>query len=131
MFRSSKNHVEAAMTKLIRILLPAILVLGFATAAAAQLGGPCSGDSGCLPQNVYVDPNWDQMGTGANVTSCDAYRQFNGSCIDCVIPFAPRPGQPTGPSCQSVTYSASCTCDGTKCSTGQPGAVSGSCTYHP
>ena len=115
------------MTRLARFLLPAILVLGFATAAAAQVVGPC-GDSSCL-QNVVVPSDWDQLGTGANVTSCTAYAQFGNSCIDCIISFEPRPGQPTGPSCQPVGYSASCSCDTAKCPAGKPGAVSGSCTY--
>ena len=113
------------MARLVRIVLPAILVLGFATAAAAQ--GPSYDD---LLQSMYVPPDWDQLGGGANVNSCTAYAQFGNTCIDCVIPFLPRPGQPTGPSCQQVTYSASCSCDGTKCSSDKPGAVTGSCTYN-
>jgi hypothetical protein len=116
------------MTKLLRVLLPAILILGFAASAAAQVSGPC-GDSGCL-QNVYVPPDWDQLGTAAKVTSCDAYRQFNGNCIDCTVPLEPRPGQPTGPSCNPSYQSASCSCDTALCTASKPGAVSGACTYH-
>lgn len=118
------------MARLGRLLLPAIIIFGFATAAVAQIsGGPCSNDPSCGEQYLVVDPNWDQLGTAANVNSCTAYAQFGNTCIDCVIPFMPRAGQPTGPSCQLVTYSAFCSCDGTKCSSGQSGAVTGSCTY--
>jgi hypothetical protein len=117
------------MTKLLRVLLPSILLLGVATAATAQVsGGPCSDDT-CV-QNVYVDPGWDQLGTGANVNSCNAYKQFGNTCIDCLVPLQPAPGQSTAGMCKQVEYSASCTCDTAKCSARQSGAVSGSCTYH-
>src|SRR5438034_5619900 len=115
------------MARLVRVLLlPAILILGFAAPATPQWGSPDDGT-----QYLYVPPDWDQLGGGgANVTSCDAYRQFGGYCMDCTIPFAPRPGQATGPSCNRAEYSASCNCDSGKCSSGTNGMVSGSCTYH-
>jgi hypothetical protein len=113
------------MIKLVRVLLPAILVLGFSATAAAQEDPGGHGDI----QYVYVDPNWDQMGGGsANVTSCEAYRQFGGYCVDCTISVNPRPGQK--PACTAVEYSASCNCDAGKCSAGTTGATSGWCTYH-
>jgi len=114
------------MVKLVRVLLPAILVLGFAATAAAQEDPGGHGDI----QYVYVDPNWDQMGGGsANVTSCSAYHSQGGFCVDCTRPVNPRPGQSSGPSCNSVEYSASCNCDAGKCSTGVTGATTGWCTY--
>ena len=102
----------------------ALVARRFAAPVLAQSDDPWMGT-----QYLYVPPDWDQMGGGANVNSCTAYAQFGNTCTDCVIPFMPRPGKPTGPSCHSVTYSASCNCDETKCSTNKSGAVTGYCTY--
>ena len=110
----------ASITFLLMVALPAV----------AQYDDPCGvfRDANCNP--IVENPDSTGTGGGADVNSCTAYAQFGNKCIDCVIPFMPRPGQPTGPSCQLVTYSASCTCDSAKCSTDTTGALKGSCTYH-
>jgi hypothetical protein len=117
------------MKRLLTVLVPAILVIAFAASAAAQQDG--SGRYDDLLQSMYVPPDWDQLGAGgANVNSCTAWASLGNTCIDCVASVDPRVGQPTTPSCQQVTYSASCNCDSGKCSGGKSGAVSGSCTYN-
>src|ERR1043165_8113399 len=83
------------MMKLVRVLLASILLSGFATVAAAQIsGGPCS-DTDCAPQNVYVDPNWDQLGTGANVSSCEAGKRSGAAAS--IASFLPSPDPAKAP----------------------------------
>jgi|SRR5947209_19018158 len=108
------------MKTALRLFLPALLLLGFATQIGAQ--DPCS--VGCDPFYQYYDPD---ANISANVYGCQARAAWGGYCVDCVKSMT----QPNlAPMCVNVTYSASCNCDSGKCAGGTAGYVSGHCTYY-
>ena len=111
------------MKSVLRILLPMVLILGYAAPAVPQIY-----DDNL--QYMPVPDDWELLGAGgsANVYYCSAKGSWGGSCIDCTVP---RDKPTASPSCTSVYYSASCNCDGLKCSTGKSGATTGSCNYQP
>ena len=105
------------MKNVLRVLLPAILILGFASTAAPQWGDPDMGT-----QYLYVPPDWDQLGAGgssARVYYCSAKGSWGGSCADCVTTSDGRS------TCANVYISAHCKCDA-PCK-----ADNSSCSYQP
>ena len=94
----------------IRLLLLAILTLGFASTVGAQ---DCT--VGC--DAYYQDPGMDSSSTvSGNYYSCMAKGSWGGTCVACGMNVQ---------QCVTVRASASCQCDSSNCS------VSGYCTYQP
>src|SRR5262245_49338703 len=108
------------MKSVLRVLLSLVLLLAFAAPAVPQ---------GIYEDNLQYMPvpdDWDQLGANgsANVYYCSAKGSWGGSCIDCTVP---RDKPTSSATCTSVYYSAACSCDGLKCSTGKSNPTTGSC----
>src|SRR5882724_6590937 len=102
----------AHMKSVLRVLLPVILVLGFASTAAPQFLPP-DGDTGT--QYLYVPSDWESVGAGgssAKVYYCSAKGSWGGSCADCVTTSR------GAKVCGNVYVSAACQCDGNCATTG-------------
>jgi len=92
------------MKKLLRVLIPAILML--VLPAAAQYNDPCGvfRDQNCNP----IVENPDDMGTGGTVAKmyyCSAKGTWGGACADCLT------GSNGTTGCGLVQWSAYCKCD--------------------
>jgi hypothetical protein len=101
----------------LRLLLPMVLVAGFAAPAAPQIADGYGYDLQIY--YLYVPSDWDELGasgSSAKVYYCSAKGSWGGSCADCVTTSK---GTKV---CGNVYVSASCQCD-SNCS------VTGSCSY--
>ena len=109
------------MKNVLRLLLPLVLMLGFAGVAVAQ--EDCPGGS-CDPFVQSPDPDATLT---ANAFHCSVKGSNGGLCVDCVQSRT----QTNQMWCQTVGQSAKCQCDTVKCPAGQANSTSGSCTYYP
>jgi hypothetical protein len=109
------------MKKVLPVLVPLFLLLGFAATGGSQsIDCAMYNDDGTCADIFFLDPS-DPTNSGGGSSSgtyyaCQAKGSWGGSCTDCVTTST---GAKT---CALVFLSASCQCD-KYCTT------SGSCTY--